>query len=101
MTFNRGGRFGVGAVLPMVLVAGLALAALTSHAGSEARAGDAELELVSIEAGNGTTKSCDGMSAADGSPCLDRPDGAQVASTVLEEPDAPKVKKSSCPRASR
>ena len=101
MTLRRGGRFGVGAALAMVLVAGLAVAALTSHAASEARAGDAELELVSIEAGSGKTEPCVGISAADGSPCLDRPQAERVASTVLEEHDTPTVKKASCPRASR
>ena len=101
MTLSSGHRFGVGAVLSMVLVAGLAVAALTSHAAGEARADDAQLELVSIEAGSGKTEPCVGMSAADGSPCLDRPEGAQVASTVLEEPETPKAMKASCPRASR
>ena len=41
------------------------------------------------------------MSTADGSPCLDGPEGAQVASTVLEEPATPKMNKASCARASR
>ena len=85
----------------MVLVAGLALAALTSHAASEARAGDANLELVSIEAGSGKTESCVGINPADGSSCLDQAAATQVASTVLEEPETLKVKKNSCPRASR
>ena len=51
MRLSRRSRFGVGAMLPTVLVAGLAVAALTSHAGGEALADDAQLELVSIEAG--------------------------------------------------
>lgn len=101
MTMKRGGRFGVGAVLPMVLVAGFAVASLTSLAAGEARADDAALELVSIEAGSGKTESCVGMSTADGSTCLGRPEGAQVASTALEEPETPKVKKGSCSRASK
>ena len=101
MTLNRGGRFGVGAMLPMVLVAGLAVAALTSHTAGEARADDAQLELVSIEAGSGKTEPCVGMSTADGTSCLDQAAATRVASTTLEEPETTKVKKSSCPRASR
>ena len=101
MRLSRRSRFGVGAVLPTVLVAGLAVAALTSHAGGEALADDAQLELVSIEAGSGKTEPCVGISAADGSPCLDRPEATRVASTVLDEHDSPTVKKQSCPRASR
>ena len=101
MRLSRRGRLGVGAVLPTVLVAGLAVAALTSHAAGEAHADDAQLELVSIETGSGKAGSCVGISVADGSPCLDRPEATRVASTVLEEHDTPTVKKNSCPRASR
>lgn len=101
MTLRRRGRFGVGAVLPMVLVAGFAMASLTSLAGGEARADDAALELVSIEAGSGKTNSCVGIDTADGSSCLDQSAATRVASTALDEPDTPKVKKNSCPRASK
>ena len=95
---RRGRRFGVGTVLPMAFVAALAVAAFTSHPGGEALADDAQLELVSIDAGGGKTQSCVGTVAADGS-CLDQPEAKRVASTVLEEPGTPKVKKSSCARA--
>lgn len=102
MTVRREGRFGVGAVLPMVLVAGLAVAALTSHAAGEARADDHQIELVSIEAEGGkTAESCAGLSAADGS-CLDQAATTTVASTAVDEHESPKaMKKSSCPRASK
>lgn len=98
MMLSRRGRFGVGAVLPTVFVAGLAVAAFTSHAGGEARADDHQLELVSIEAGDGKTQSCVGTVAADGS-CLSQPEAARVASTAIDEDVTPKVKKNSCARA--
>ena len=101
MMVSSRSRFGVGVVLPLAFVAGLALAALTTHGAGEVRADDAQLELVSLEAGSGKTGACAGMSTADGSPCLDGPEGAQVASTVLEEPATPKMNKASCARASR
>lgn len=88
MTMRRRGRFGVGAVLPMMLVAGLALAAFTSHPGGEALADDAQLELVSIDAGDGKTQSS-----------VDQSEATHVASTAVDELATPKVKKSSCARA--
>ena len=100
MTLRRRGRFGVGAVLPMVLVAGFAVASLTSLAGGEASADDHQLELVSIEAGNGKTQSCAGTVTADGS-CLVQSEATHVASTALDEHETPKVKAKSCPRASK
>ena len=100
MMVRRGSRSGVGAVLPMVLVAGLAVAAFMSHAGGEVRADDAQLELVSLEAGSGKTQSCVGMRAADKSACLDRA-ATRVASAATDEHETPKVKKSSCSRASK
>lgn len=87
MRLSRGGRFGVGAVLPMMFVAGLAVAAFTSHAG-EARADDHQLELVSIEAEGGKTQSS-----------VDQTDATHVASTALDEHETPKVKAKSCSRA--
>ena len=99
MRATRGGRLGVGAVLPMVLVAGLAVAALTSHAAGEARADDHQLELVAIEAGDGKTQSC--IRTADGSSCVGQPEATHVASTVVDEHDTPKVKKNSCARVKR
>ena len=87
MTMRRGGRFGVGAVLSMAFVAGLAVAAFTSHAG-EARADDHQLELVSIEAEGGKTQSS-----------VDQTDATHVASTALDEDATPKVKAKSCSRA--
>ena len=101
MRLSRRSRLGVGAVLPLVLVAGFAVVALTSHAAGEARADDAQLELVSIETGSSKTDSCVGISAADGSPCLEGPEATRVASTALDEHESPKVKTHSCPRASR
>lgn len=101
MTLSRRSRLGVGAVLPLVLATGLAVAAFTSYGAGEVRADDAQLELVSIDTGSGKTESCVGMSTADGSPCLDGPEGAQVASTAIEEPAVPKVKMKSCARASK
>ena len=89
MTMRRRGRFGVGAVLPMMFVAGLALAAFTSHPGG-ALADDAQLELVSIDAGDGKTQSS-----------VDQSEATHVASTAVEETEAPKVKMKSCPRASK
>ena len=59
----------------MVFVAGLAVAAFTSH-GGEARADDHQLELVSIEAEGGKTQSS-----------VDQSDATHVASTALDEPD--------------
>ena len=100
MRLSRRGRFGVGAVLPMMFVAGLALAAFTSYADGEARADDHHLELVSVGAGDGKTQSCAGTVAADGS-CLDQSDATHVASTVLDEDVAPKVKAGSCARAAK
>jgi len=100
MRLSRRGRSGIRAVLPMVFVAGLAVAAFTTHAGGEARADDHQLELVSIEAGDGKTQSCAGIVAADGS-CLDQPAAARVASTVIDEDVTPKVKKNSCARVKR
>ena len=87
MRLSRGGRFGVGAVLPMMFVAGLAVAAFTSHAG-EARADEHQLELVSIEAEGGKTQSS-----------VDQTDATHVASTALDEDATPKVKAKSCSRA--
>ena len=101
MTLRRQGRFGVGAVLPLVLVAGFAVASLTGLAAGDAHADDAALELVSIEAGSGKTNSCVGISTADGSSCLDQSAATRVASTVADEDVTPKVKKNSCPRASK
>ena len=98
MMLSRRGRFGVGAVLPTVFVAGLAVAAFTSHVGGEARADDHQLELVSVEAGGSKTQSCAGTVAADGS-CLDQAEAARVASTAIDEDVTPKVKKNSCARA--
>ena len=96
MAMTRRGRFGVGAVLPMMFVAGLAVAAFTSHPGGEALADDAQLELVSIEAGDGKTQSCVGT--ADGS-CVGQTDATLVASTAVDELGTPKVKKGSCARS--
>ena len=87
MRLSRGGRFGVGAVLPMMFVAGLAVAAFTSHAG-EARADEHQLELVSIEAEGGKTQSS-----------VDQTDATHVASTALDEDATPKVKAKGCSRA--
>ena len=88
MKLGRRGRLGVGAVLPMMFLAGLAVAAFTSHAGGEARADDHQLELVSIEAEGGKTQSS-----------VDQTDATHVASTALDEPETPKVKAKSCSRA--
>ena len=99
MRLSRRGRLGVRAVLPMMFVAGLAVAAFTGHAG-EVRADDHQLELVSIEAGSGKTQSCAGTIAADGS-CLEQTDATHVASTVLDEGATPKVKAGSCARAAK
>ena len=103
MTVRRESRFGVGAVLPMVLVAGLAVAALTSYTAGEARADHHHIELVSIEADGGkTAESCAGMTAADGSTCLDPAATSEVASTAVDEHESPKVmNKRSCSRASK
>ena len=91
MTVRRRGRFGIGAVLSMAFVAGLAVAAFTSHGAGEARADDHQIELVSIEAEDGKTQSS-----------VDQAATTTVASTAVEEPETPKVmKKSSCPRASK
>ena len=87
MTMRRRGRFGFGAVLSMAFVAGLAVAAFTSDAG-EARADDAQLELVSIEAEGGKAQSS-----------VDQSDATHVASTTLDEHETPKVKVKSCSRA--
>ena len=87
MTMRRRGRFGIGAVLSMAFVAGLAVAAFTSHPG-EVRADDHQLELVSVEAEGGTTQSS-----------IDQTDAAHVASTALDEDATPKVKSKSCSRA--
>ena len=100
MRLSRRGRFGVGAVMPMMFVAGLAVAAFMGHSAGEAQADDHQLELVSVEAGDGKTQSCAGTVAADGS-CLDQSGATHVASTVLEEPGTPKVKKGSCARAAK
>ena len=89
MTMRRRGRFGVGAVLSMAFVAGLAVAAFTSDA-DEARADDHQLELVSIEAEGGKTQSS-----------VDQSDATHVASTVLDEDGAPKVKKRGCSIAAK
>ena len=88
MRLSRRGRFGVGAVLPMMFVAGLAVAAFTSLGAGEARADDHQLELVSIEADGGKTQSSVGQT-----------DATHVASTTLDEHEAPKVKAKSCSRA--
>ena len=88
MRSSRRGRYGV--VLSMMFVAGLAVAALTSHTAGEVRADDHQIELVSIEAEGGEAQSS-----------VDQSEATYVASTVVEEPDTPKVKKSSCSRASK
>ena len=85
---RRGRRFGVGTVLSMAFVAGLALAAFTSHGAGEARADDYQLELVSIEAEGSKAQSS-----------VDQTDATHVASTTLDEQEAPKVKAKSCSRA--
>ena len=91
MRSSRRGRVGVGAVLSMAFVAGLAVAAFTSYGAGEARADDHQIELVSIEAEGGKAQSS-----------VDHSEATHVASTVVEEPDTPKVMtKSSCPRASK
>ena len=87
MTMRRRGRFGVGAVLSMAFVTGLAVAAFTSHAG-EARADDHQLELVSIEAEGGKPQSS-----------VDQTGATHVASMALDEDATPKVKAKSCSRA--
>ena len=89
MRLSRRGRFGVGAVLPMMFVAGLAVAAFTGHAG-EVRADDHQIELVSIEAEGGKAQSS-----------VDQSEATHVASTVLEESAAPKVKKRGCSIAAK
>ena len=73
----------------MMFVAGLAVAALTSHAG-EARADDHQLELVSIESEGGKAQSS-----------VDESEATHVASTVLDEHETPKVKGKSCARAAK
>ena len=73
----------------MMFVAGLAVAALTSHAG-EARADDHQLELVSIEAEGGEAQSS-----------VDQLEAKHVASTALDEHEIPKVKAKSCARAAK
>ena len=88
MAMTRRSRFGVGAVLPMMFVAGLAVAAFTSHPGGEALADDAELELVSIEAEGNKAQSS-----------VEQSEATHVASTAVDELATPKVKKSSCARA--
>ena len=88
MAMTRRSRFGVGAVLPMMFVAGLAVAAFTSHPGGEALADDAELELVSIEAEGNKAQSS-----------VEQSEATLVASTAVDELATPKVKKSSCARA--
>lgn len=88
MTMRRRGRFGVGAVLSVAFVAGLAVAAFTSHGAGEVRADDHQLELVSIEAEGGKTQSS-----------VDQTDATHVASTALDEDATPKVKAKSCSRA--
>ena len=91
MTTRRKGRFGVAAVLSIAFVAGLAVAAFTSHGAGEARADDHQIELVSIEADGGKAQSS-----------VDQAQATHVASTAVDEHDTPKVmKKSSCPRASK
>ena len=86
---RRGRRFGT--VLALAFVAGLAVAAFTSHPGGEARADERQLELVSIEAEDSTNQSS-----------VDQSEATHVASTAVDEDDTPKVmKKSSCPRASK
>ena len=75
----------------MMLVAGFAVAAFTSHTAGEARADDHQIELVSIEAEGGKAQSS-----------VDQAQATHVASTAVDEPDTPKVMtKSSCPRASK
>ena len=88
MAMTRRSRFGVGAVLPMMFVEGLAVAAFTSHPGGEALADDAELELVSIEAEGNKAQSS-----------VEQSEATHVASTAVDELATPKVKKSSCARA--
>ncbi len=102
MTLNRGLRFGLGAALPLALVAGLAAAA-TGLAAGEARADHHHLELVSVTTDGGKTGECVGISTADGSTCLDGSKGAQSASTTLDvhENETKAVKKSSCARTKR
>lgn len=84
---RHGRRFGVGTVLSMAFVAGLAVAAFTSHAG-EVQADDHQLELVSIEEEGNKTQSS-----------IDQTDATHVASTVVDEDATPKVKVKSCSRA--
>ena len=76
-------------MLPMMFVAGLAVAAFTGHAG-EVRADDHQLELVSIEAEGSETQSN-----------ADQSEVTHVASTALNEHETPKVKARSCSRASK
>lgn len=91
MRSSRRGRVGVGAVLSMMFVAGLAVAAFTSHGAGEARADDQQIELVSVETEDGTAQSN-----------VDQSQATHVAATAVDEPDTPKVmKKSSCSRASK
>ena len=86
---RRGRRFGT--VLALAFVAGLAVAAFTSHPGGEVRADDGQLELVSIEAEDSTNQSS-----------VDQSEATHVASTAVDEDDTPKVmKKSSCPQVSK
>ena len=103
MTLHRGVRSGLGAALPLALVAGLALAAATGFAADEARADHHHLELVSVTTDGGKTADCVGISTADGSTCLDGSKGAQTASTTLDvhENETKAVKKSSCARTKR
>ena len=89
MMLSRRGRIGVGAVLPLMFVAGLAMAALTGH-GGEARADDHQLELVSIESEGGKPQSS-----------VDQSEATHVASTALDESETPKVKAKSCSRAAK
>ena len=83
---RRGRRFGT--VLALAFVAGLAVAAFTSHPAGEARADDGQLELVSLEA--------DGDKAQSGG---DQSEATYVASTAVDANDTPKVKAKSCSRA--
>lgn len=86
---RRGRRFGT--VLSLAFVAGLAVAAFTSHPGGEARADDGQLELVSIEAEDSKAQSSVDQAAA-----------TTVASTAVDEDDTPKVmKRSTCSQVSK
>ena len=75
----------------MMFVASLAVAALTGHTAGEARADDHQIELVAVDGEGGETQSS-----------AEQSDATHVASTAVDESDAPKVmNKSSCSRAAK